>query len=187
MRRLRAVLGSAVFLVLAPGTVAGLVPWWISRWRIESPFFGFVPVRAAGVALIAAAVPVLLESFGRFALQGLGTPAPVLPTRHLVVKGFYRWVRNPMYLAVQALILGQALLFGSAGLLLYGFCAGLVMHLFVVAYEEPTLRRSFGHEYEAYCAHVPRWLPRLRPWRAGGAAPTGASRSGAAVVTSKRD
>jgi protein-S-isoprenylcysteine O-methyltransferase Ste14 len=169
-----------VFLVLAPGTVAGLVPWWITRWRVAPPFFGLPAIRRVGVLLIAAAVPVLLESFGRFALQGLGTPAPVLPTKHLVVKGFYRWVRNPMYVAVQSLILGQALLFGSTSLLLYGFCVGLVMHLFVIAYEEPTLRRSFGPEYEAYCAHVPRWFPRFRPWSQGGSARPGASRSGAA-------
>jgi protein-S-isoprenylcysteine O-methyltransferase Ste14 len=162
----RALLGSAVFLVLAPGTVAGVVPWWFSRWQIGPPLLGFLPLRAVGALLVAAGLPVLLESFGRFALQGLGTPAPVLPTRHLVVQGFYRHVRNPMYLAVQSLILGQALLFGSLPLLLYGAGVGLAMHLFVVAYEEPTLLRSFGPEYQTYRSHVPRWLPRLRPWRA---------------------
>ncbi len=84
-----AFLGTAIFLLLTPGTVAGLVPWWISRWSLRPPFLGLTPVRIVGVALIAASISVLLESFMRFALQGIGTPAPVFPTRHLVVKGFY--------------------------------------------------------------------------------------------------
>ena len=108
-----AIVGTAVFLLLAPGIVAGLVPSWISRWRVRAPFLGFTPFRVIGALFIASAIPVLLESFGRFALQGLGTPAPIFPTRHLVVKGLYRYVRNPMYLAVVSLILGQALLLGD--------------------------------------------------------------------------
>ncbi len=94
MRRVLAILGSALFLPIGPGVVAGLVPWWISRWDVQAPLFGFPPIRALGVLLIVAGIPVLLESFARFALQGVGTPAPVFPTRHLVVKGFYRYVRN---------------------------------------------------------------------------------------------
>jgi len=117
-----------------------------------------------GVLLIAAGLPVLLDSFARFALQGLGTPAPVLPPRHLVVTGFFRRVRNPMYVAIISMILGQGLLFGSAGVLLYGVLAWVCFHTFVRFYEEPTLRRRFGPEYEEFCANVPRWIPRLRPW-----------------------
>ncbi len=162
-----AVLGTAIFLLLAPGTIAGLVPWWISRWHVRPPFLGFVPIRVMGVVLIAASIPVLLESFARFALQGVGTPAPVFPTRHLVVKGFYRYVRNPMYVAVVSLILGQALLLGDIRVLDYGIFCWLAMHLFVLLYEEPALRKSFGSEYEIFCAHVPRWLPRSRPWCQG--------------------
>jgi protein-S-isoprenylcysteine O-methyltransferase Ste14 len=113
---------------------------------------------------MAAGLAVLLESFTRFALQGIGTPAPVFPTRHLVVQGAYRYVRNPMYVAVTSLILGQALLLGDTHLLAYAVFPWLVAHLFVVAYEEPTLRRTFGAEYETYCAHVPRWIPRFSPW-----------------------
>jgi protein-S-isoprenylcysteine O-methyltransferase Ste14 len=164
-RRISAILGTAVFLVIAPGTVAGLIPWWISRWRIQPPFLGFAPFRIVGVLLITAGLPVLLESFARFALQGIGTPAPVFPTRHLVVQGFYRYVRNPMYIAVVALVIGQALLLGSIHLIEYIAIPWLLAHLFVLAYEEPTLRRTFGAEYETYCAHVPRWIPRLTPWR----------------------
>jgi protein-S-isoprenylcysteine O-methyltransferase Ste14 len=107
---------------------------------------------------------VLLESFARFALQGVGTPAPVFPTQQLVVRGFYCYVRNPMYLAVVAIVLGQALLFGSIRVLAYGLFAWLITHLFVLFYEEPTLRKSFGSQYAAYCEHVPRWIPRLTRW-----------------------
>ena len=121
-------------------------------------------MRVAGAVFVAAGVVVLLDSFARFALKGLGTPAPVFPTQHLVVSGLYRYVRNPMYVAVLAVILGQALIFGSIGLLEYAAVAWFAAHVFVVAYEEPTLRASFGAEYEAFRAAVPRWIPRLTPW-----------------------
>jgi protein-S-isoprenylcysteine O-methyltransferase Ste14 len=159
-----AVLGSALFLVIAPGIVAGLVPWWISKWNVQAPFFGFAPMRALGALLVVVSVLVLLESFARFALQGLGTPAPVFPTRHLVVKGLYRYVRNPMYLAVVLAILGQVMILGCVSLLAYGALVWLTFDLFVLAYEEPTLRRTFGAEYDSFCANVPRWVPRLSPW-----------------------
>jgi protein-S-isoprenylcysteine O-methyltransferase Ste14 len=166
-RRTSAILGTAAFLLLAPGTVAGLIPWWISHWRLRPPFFGFTPFRAIGVLLIAAGVAVVLEAFARFALEGIGTPAPVFPTRHLVVNGSYRYVRNPMYVAVTSLILGQALFLGDTRLLIYAILPWLAAHLFVVLYEEPTLRKTFGAEYETYSAHVPRWIPRLTPWHTG--------------------
>jgi protein-S-isoprenylcysteine O-methyltransferase Ste14 len=164
-RRALALLGTAVFLVLAPGFFVVLVPYWISRWRIQPPLLGFTEFRLLGVLLMAAALPVLLESFARFALQGLGTPAPVFPTQHLIVKGFYRYVRNPMYVAVVSMVLGQGLLFGNVHVLVYGSSAWLVTFSFVLTYEEPTLRRTFGAEYDAYRANVPRWIPRLTPWR----------------------
>jgi len=164
-----AVLGTAAFLVLAPGVVAGLVPWWISRWQFRTPFPGYFPLRGIGVLLIAAGTFVLLDSFARFALQGLGTPAPVFPTKHLVVKGFYRYVRNPMYVAVVSVILGQALLFGDLHVLMYVLIPWLAAYLFVLTYEEPTLRKSFGAGYDTFCANVPRWLPRLTPWRGSAA------------------
>ena len=163
--RTRAILGSALFLVVAPGTLAGFVPWWISHWAFQEPFAGYGPVRVIGLVGIALGLPVLLDSFARFALQGLGTPAPLLPTHRLVVQGFYRFVRNPIYVAVTLLIAGQGLLFGDWRLLAYAALFWLGCHMFVVAYEEPTLRRSFGADYEAYCAGVRRWLPRLTPWR----------------------
>ncbi len=158
-------LGSAVFLLLAPGTIAGLVPWLISHWRMQPPFLGFTPFRAIGIVLIVAGLLVLLESFARFALRGLGTPAPVFPTRQLVVSGLYRYVRNPMYVGVLCINLGQGLLLGSLDVLIYAAIVWLGMHLFVVGYEEPTLRRRYGAEFDFFCRNVPRWIPRVTPWQ----------------------
>ena len=165
MRKFSAIFGSAVFLVIAPGFVAGLAPWWISHWQLEPPFFGFVLFRFAGGVLIAFGAIGLIDSFVRFALQGLGTPAPVFPTRHLVITGLYRYVRNPMYIAVVSTVLGQGLIFGNVTLLEYGALVWLLMHLFVMIYEEPTLGATFGAEYKSFHAEVPRWIPRLTPWR----------------------
>jgi protein-S-isoprenylcysteine O-methyltransferase Ste14 len=162
MKRPGAILGSAVFLVLAPGTVAVLAPWWISRWQIQPPLLGWAAFQVVGALLVLAGLPVLLDSFVRFAVQGLGTPAPAAPAQHLVVSGLYRYVRNPMYVAVVAMILGQGLLLGNLYVLEYGLAAWLTMHLFVVFYEEPTLRRQFGKEYEGYCRKVARWIPMVR-------------------------
>ena len=88
-----------------------------------------------------------------------------LPTLHLVVSGLYRYLRNPMYVAVVSLILGQGLFFGSVRVLEYGIAVWVGFYLFVLIYEEPTLRKSYGPEYEEFCASVPRWIPHLRPWR----------------------
>src|SRR5580692_3023110 len=167
MRKVLAVIGSAVFLIIAPGFVAGLAPWWITHWQVEAPFFGLQLLRWVGALFIALGAIGLLDSFVRFALQGLGTPAPVFPTRHLVVSGLYRYVRNPMYLAVAAVIVGQGLLFGDVRVLEYGVLVCLGFHLFVLIYEEPALRRTFGAEYENFCANVGRWIPRLSAWHAG--------------------
>jgi protein-S-isoprenylcysteine O-methyltransferase Ste14 len=160
-----AVFGSLVFLVLAPGFVVGLVPFWISRWRFRPPMLGWAAVRAVGAVLIVVGLTVLLESFWRFAMKGLGTPAPVLPTRELVVSGLYRYVRNPMYLAVVAMIVGQAFLFGDVRLLKYGALVWCAFHLFVLVYEEPTLAAAYPAEYPVFREHVRRWIPRLHPWR----------------------
>ena len=119
---------------------------------------------AAGWLLVAAGGTALLHAFARFVVEGLGTPAPVAPTQHLVVGGLYRYVRNPMYIAVVMVIAGQALILGRPGLLLYAVAFGAVVWSFVHWYEEPTLERSFGAEYRAYRRAVPGWRPRLRPW-----------------------
>lgn len=164
MQRPTAILGSAVFLVIAPGTLAVYIPWRITRWHIGTPLLGFAGFRVVGVLLIIAGFPILLNSFARFALQGLGTPAPVAPPQRLVVTGFYRYVRNPMYVAVLLLIVGQGLLSSSILLFEYSVAVWLGFFAFVLLYEEPTLRSKFGAEYEEYCANVPRWIPRLKPW-----------------------
>jgi protein-S-isoprenylcysteine O-methyltransferase Ste14 len=161
---LLAILGSVIFLLIAPVTVVGWIPYWIGRWQMQLDFGDFTILRVVGVVLILAGVPVLLDSFARFAIQGLGTPAPVFPTRKLVVQGLYRYVRNPMYVALLLVVTGQALLFGNLHLLEYGAIVWLFTHLFVVLYEEPKLRATFDDEYKTFCAHVPRWIPRLRPW-----------------------
>ena len=164
-RRLLAILGTLVFLIIAPGFVAGLVPWWISRWHLGAPFFGMPLFPFVGGTLIAVGLIGLLDSFVRFAFQGVGTPAPVFPTRHLVVSGLYRYVRNPMYVAVVITIAGQGLLFGDGRLLEYGALVWVLCHLFVRFYEEPMLRARFGAEYDRFCSEVPRWIPRFAPWR----------------------
>jgi protein-S-isoprenylcysteine O-methyltransferase Ste14 len=158
-------LGSVVFLVVAPGTIAGYVPWLYSHWRVQATFAGFILVRALGVCLLALGFALLMETFARFALQGVGTPAPILPTQHLVVTGSYRFVRNPMYVAVLSLILGQGLFFADWRVLVYGLAVGLAFSLFVLAYEQPALRKQFPADYAEYCAHVPAWIPRLTPWK----------------------
>ena len=103
----------------------------------------------------------------RFVVEGIGTPAPVAPTEHLVVGGLYRYVRNPMYVAVTAIIVGQALVLGWPALLLYAAAFVAVTATFVRLYEEPTLRERFGAEYEAYRRAVPGWWPRRHAWRPG--------------------
>ena len=168
--RLDAVIGSLVFLVAAPGTVAGFVPWVISRWTIRA-YPGDEILRPVGVALISLGGLVLLEAFARFALQGRGTPAPIYPADRLIVGGTYRFVRNPMYLAVEALILGQAGLFGTVDLVIYGAMIAVGFHFFVVWVEEPTLKRHYPKAYRRYADAVRRWLPRLTPWRPGPAVP----------------
>src|SRR6266446_4610572 len=170
MKRAMALLGSAIFLVIAPGTLAVYVPWTFTRWRMAPPLFGFSSWRILAGVMIAAGLPVLLDSFARFAIQGLGTPAPIAPPQHLVVSGLYRYVRNPMYVAVSSLVFGQGLLFGSVQVLKYGVAVVVGFHLFVLLYEEPVLREKFGGEYDDYCKNVRRWWPRARAWKKNGAA-----------------
>ena len=178
MRKLAALLGSILFFVIAPGTLAGYVPWTFTRWQMQGAFFSQEWIRAIGVFLVLAGLVPLVNSFWRFAMEGLGTPAPVAPPQHLVVSGFYRHVRNPMYVGVVSIILGQALLFANENLLWYAAAIWLAFHLFVLGYEEPTLRSSFGNEYEKFCAHVPRWLPRMTPWRGTSGSSPNASSNG---------
>jgi protein-S-isoprenylcysteine O-methyltransferase Ste14 len=165
MRRTMAAVGSSLFFALAPGFVAGVVPWWLTRWQVRDPLPYWVPLRILGVTLIVAGVAVLLHAFVRFVVEGHGTPAPVAPTERLVVGGLYRYVRNPMYLAVVTIIVGQALLLGHPALLAYALGVIVAFAAFVRWYEEPTLKRRYGAEYEAYQRAVPAWWPRLHAWK----------------------
>ena len=162
MRIPSAALGSFAWLVVAPGTVCGVVPWLITGWR--RPGDSLPWVEALGWVLVLAGAAVLLHAFVAFAWHGRGTPAPAAPTERLVVQGAYRHVRNPMYVAVEAVVLGQVLLFASWGLFAYLVIISVTMASFVHAYEEPTLREAYGPAYDEFCAHVPRWLPRPTPW-----------------------
>jgi protein-S-isoprenylcysteine O-methyltransferase Ste14 len=160
-----ALLGSLAFFVVAPGTVAGWIPYWLTGWRMQAPLLGAAILRVVGGILIVLGLASLVESFARFALIGRGTPAPVAPPERLVVSGQYRYVRNPMYVAVLAITFGQALLLGSEVLLWYTVGLWLLVFAFVLVYEEPTLAQQFGSSYEEYRRNVRRWWPRITPWK----------------------
>jgi protein-S-isoprenylcysteine O-methyltransferase Ste14 len=167
MRRWQAAVGTVVFFIIAPGTVAGLIPWWISGWTVSAPPSAPVLIGIVlGGRIIVAGIAVLVRNFIRFVAEGGGTPAPPAPTGRLVVGGDYRYVRNPMYVAVVGIVLGQALLFSSIGVLLYGLVVWATTAAFVHWHEEPALLHRYGAAYQEYCAHVRAWLPRRTPWRA---------------------
>jgi protein-S-isoprenylcysteine O-methyltransferase Ste14 len=164
--RVRAWVGTILFLFVAPGIVAGLIPWLITGYRMPDRGGWVWPVAIVAGLVILGGVLVLLDAFIRFA-RADGTPAPPAPTAHLVVAGPYRFVRNPMYVAVAAIILGQALLFGSWGVLLYLALVLIAVASFVRFYEEPTLESTYGEEYLEYKRNVRAWWPRVTPWTAG--------------------
>lgn len=154
-----ALLATTVFTIFVPGTVAGYIPWTLRR---HSPMVAG-PERWLAFSVIAVGIGIYLcTAFWGFALIGGGTPAPIAPTKKLVVKGLHRFVRNPMYIGVGLVIGGQAWLFHSTHIAIYLLIFGIAVELFVLLYEEPTLRRQFGEEYDRYCAQVPRWLPKLK-------------------------
>ena len=165
MRKWAAAAGSTIFFVVAPGVVAGLLPWLISGWTVRWPRSALaVAVMIVGGALLAVATVVLIRAFTRFVTEGRGTPAPIAPTERLVVGGEYRFVRNPMYVVVVGAILGQAMIFGSVTLVLYAAVVWVIMAAFVHWYEEPVLLKRYGVVYQRYCQAVRAWLPRLRPF-----------------------
>ena len=161
MRTSSAAVGSAAFFVVAPGTFVGLGPWLITDWEIpgSSP-----PLRVVlGVVLIVLGLIPPVHAFIQFTKAG-GTPMPLAPPEQLVVTGFNRFVRNPMYVGLLTAILGQALLFDSPWLVLYAVIGWIATASFVRWYEEPTLARTYGGEYETYRRNVRAWLPRWHPW-----------------------
>ncbi len=155
--RIGPIVGSIVFFAIAPGTIAGFIPYALTGWTPGAPSSVVPAVPVAGIVLCAAGLALIIDCFARFALQGRGTPAPIAPTEHLVVSGAYRYVRNPMYVAVLSIIAGQGLFFGSTRLMVYAAIVWLAFHLFVRLYEEPTLRARYGASYDQYRAQVRRW------------------------------
>jgi protein-S-isoprenylcysteine O-methyltransferase Ste14 len=156
--------GSALFFVVAPGTVVGAVPWLLTGWQVQDPLPYWTPLRVVGAVLLIAGVAVAAQAFVRFVVEGLGTPVPVAAPERLVVGGLYRYVRNPMYVALLVALVGEALLLGQLSLVAYAAVVCVITNLFVRFYEEPALRRRFGDQYEAYRRAVPGWWPRLRPY-----------------------
>ncbi len=152
---------SLVWTVLVPGVVAGYLPWrffGLSRVRLDL----LNPLHLIGVVCIGLGAALLAACIWEFARSGQGTLAPVDAPRELVVQGLYRYVRNPMYLSVATIGAGELLLVQSRALLLYWTAWFIIVNLFVIAYEEPTLRQRFGPSYERYTREVGRWLPRFR-------------------------
>ena len=156
-----AVVGTITLAPLFVGSVIVLGPYLLSGWKLDAPFLGWAPSRWIGGALVIFPVPPLLDFLVRFVREGHGTPAPFAPPRRLVVSGPFRYVRNPAYLCAVSMIAGQGIFLGSTSVLVYGVVVALAFHLFVVLYEEPTLRGTFGADYVAYCRQIPRWIPRL--------------------------
>ena len=154
-------LKTLLFTILAPGTVTVLVPY-----LLLTSGFQLFPVEI-GALRILGLPPILLGALTYlwcawdFTFTGRGSPAPIDPPKELVVKGLYRYVRNPMYVGITLILLGEALLFESAVLFLYAGLLLVCANPFIVYYEEPTLKRLFGASYESYCKSVPRWIPRL--------------------------
>ena len=151
---------SVLFTVLAPGTVAGYIPWWL-RDGAHIAVRGIEAWAAAGIIAVGVAI-YLHTAFWGFAGIGMGTPAPIDPPKILVVRGLHRYVRNPMYVGVALALLGQAWLFRSRDIAIYTVCVVVMFHVWVLVYEEPTLQRQFGDEYERYRGRVPRWFPKWR-------------------------
>jgi protein-S-isoprenylcysteine O-methyltransferase Ste14 len=149
-----------IFTILMPGTVGGLLPWLLAHGAQE-PMPQVAPVRmVTGLLLLLLGVGLYLWCAGAFTFIGRGTPAPIDAPKALVVQGAYRWVRNPMYVAVLSVILGQALVFGSSLLIGYALLFWVIVHTFVIFVEEPSLREQFGSSYDDYLHRVPRWIPR---------------------------
>jgi protein-S-isoprenylcysteine O-methyltransferase Ste14 len=156
--RFVALLNTILFTILVPGTVAILIPRWIlgafTRPSNES-------VTWVGVAVFLCGVAIYFRCAWEFAVRGLGTPAPIAPTKFLVTTALHRCVRNPMYLGVASAIIGEAIIFHSLHLVEYAIVMLLIAHAFVVLYEEPTLTRQFGESYLEYRRKVPRWIPKF--------------------------
>ena len=152
------ILKTLLFTIVVPGTVGGYVPYLLLGPRAHAELGG---VGVLGALAIAIGTAGYLSCAWNFAYRGLGTPAPLDPPKTLIVQGLNRYIRNPMYVSVLLVILGQAALFRAPLLVLYGAFMWTCAHLFVVFYEEATLRKTFGPQYDEYRKRVPRWMPKF--------------------------
>jgi protein-S-isoprenylcysteine O-methyltransferase Ste14 len=171
------IIKTLIFIILVPGTVTVGIPYLLLSsgwWRDSYESGGF---RLVGILPIALGAITYFRCAWDFAFDGNGTPAPLDPPRMLVSRGLYRMVRNPMYLGVGFVLVGEAIVFQSVALFVYALVVWLWLHVLVLWYEEPTLRRSFGRSYDEYCQTVPRWIPRLG--LSSGAGPSAAGRPSA--------
>ena len=162
-RTLGPILKTILFTLMVPGTVAILVPRWLLG-RFRSPQNR--PLTWLGAAVFVVGATIYFRCAWEFAVRGLGTPAPIAPTKFLVTTALHRYMRNPMYVGFAAGWIGLWIVFGHANpvVLAAVVAAALGVHLFVILYEEPTLRKKFGADYLEYCRNVRRWWPRLRGW-----------------------
>jgi len=152
-----ALVKTIVFTILVPGTVAVWVPYWLLGWRWPRPTEHY---QYLGLVLIALGTIFYLWCAWDFAMAGKGTPAPIDPPKELVVRGLYKYVRNPMYVGIISVLLGETFLFNSKRLLEYAAGGFLLILLFVIFYEEPALTKKFGESYKKYSSEVPRFIPR---------------------------
>lgn len=159
-------LSSLFWTILLPGVVAGYVPWEFFGVR-DTVLDRSSPFQWLALLFILAGGALLLACIVEFARSGRGTLSPIDPPKQLVVRGLYRYVRNPMYLSVTAILLGEVLLTGSRALAIYWLIWFVVVNAFVVGYEEPTLRLQFGGSYEEYLRTVGRWIPRIHRRHSG--------------------
>src|SRR5580700_6099010 len=159
-RAIGPILKTMLFTVVVPGTVLVVVPRWLLGGAFHWPERG-VLVWVGGVVILLGAATYFRCAW-EFAVRGLGTPAPIAPTKFLVTTALHRYIRNPMYVGVALAILGEAALFHSLHVAEYAACMLATAHLFVVFYEEPTLHRQFGGSYDEYRRSVPRWIPKFR-------------------------
>lgn len=158
-RPLLPILNTILFTIFVPGTVIVYIP---SRLTGGFARPASCPLMWLGAIVITFGAAIYLRCAWEFALRGLGTPAPIAPTKYLVTTALHRYVRNPMYIGVFLVLAGEAILFRSLHLVEYIAFFCVVVELFVLFYEEPTLRRQFGESYEQYRRTVPRWIPRFR-------------------------
>ena len=152
-------LKTLIFSILVPGTVAGFIPYYLLQGAAGS-ILPFPSIWMVGFLPLLLGIGLYFWCAGAFTFIGKGTPAPIDAPIFLVKEGPYQWVRNPMYIAVLSVIIGEAILFRSSLLAGYALLVAVVVHLFVVFVEEPSLRHQFGESYETYLHTVPRWLPR---------------------------